>query len=94
MLLTFQAVVFALSFYHFMKPYLSRSAPGEKEASTKPKPYMFKGVGWVALGVKLGSIESLLGFVDGQYNIIITRRVLRLLSRTCMIVAVLTGCVI
>ena len=91
MLLTFQAVVFFLSFYHFIKPFVSRNSAKDTEGDLKPKPYLHKGIGWIALGVKLGAIETLLGFVDGHYNIIIARRVLRLVSRACMIIAVLTG---
>ena len=91
MLLTFQAVVFLLSLYHFLKPCITRKSNDDSEKNPKLDPYLLKGVGWVALGVKLASVETLLGFIDGQYNIIIARRVLRLLSRACMIVAVLTG---
>lgn len=44
------------------------------------------GVVWMAIGVKLGFAETVLGFVSGGFSVIMARRALRMLCRCCMII--------
>lgn len=79
LLIAFQVLIFSLSAYIgislFNERRLSRSY---FEGYSMPT---LSGVAWVAIGVKLGAVESVLGFVDDGFAIILTRRILRMVSR-------------
>lgn len=48
-----------------------------------------RGISWIAVGAKLGVVETLLGFVDGGFPVVLVRRILRLLNRVCLVYGVL-----
>ncbi|KAI0791519.1 hypothetical protein BC629DRAFT_367491 [Irpex lacteus] len=52
---------------------------------------MINGLGWMAVGIKLGFVEAIIGFVDGSFATIIVRRGLRFLSRAFLIIGVVKG---
>lgn len=49
------------------------------------------GVGWLAAGMKMGAIESVIGFAGGSFGIVITRRIFRLLGRAFLCFGVVKG---
>lgn len=53
--------------------------------------HLVNGLGWIAGGIKLGAIESVIGFVDASFGLAMTRRILRLLGRACLIIGVVKG---
>ena len=44
------------------------------------------GIIWLSIGIKMGFVETILGFVNGGFSIILARRVLRMTSRCCLII--------
>lgn len=67
----------------------------EKDAAITARqdsePFTIKGLGWLAAGIKLGAIEALLGFIPGSFELLLARRLVRLLSRVFLIVGVIKG---
>ena len=53
--------------------------------------YVWSGMGWLAAGMKLGAIESVIGFAGGSFGIVLTRRIFRLLGRACLCFGVVKG---
>ncbi|KAG2159297.1 uncharacterized protein EDB93DRAFT_278909 [Suillus bovinus] len=53
--------------------------------------HFFNGTGWIVFGIKLGAFECLLGFLVGGFAGPLSRRILRLISRICIIVGTLKG---
>ncbi|KAG1769810.1 hypothetical protein EDD22DRAFT_817284 [Suillus occidentalis] len=53
--------------------------------------HFFNGTGWIALGIKLGAAECFVGFASGGFSIPLSRRILRLISRACIIFGTLKG---
>jgi hypothetical protein len=45
----------------------------------------------MATGIKLGAIETVVGFAPAGFGGAITRRILRLLGRACLIVGIVKG---
>lgn len=82
LLIVIQAFIFCFSIYVavslLQERRLSRSF---FEGCDMPT---IRGVVWIALGVKLGAIETVLGFVNDGFAIILTRRILRMASRCCL----------
>ncbi|KAG2058129.1 hypothetical protein BDR06DRAFT_994768 [Suillus hirtellus] len=53
--------------------------------------HFFNGTGWIAFGIKVGAVEGIIGFAAGGFAIPLSRRILRLVSRVCIIVGILKG---
>lgn len=79
-----------LTFYRIVKALVDQrriEASGTEETERR----LFNGVGWLALGTKLGAIETVIGFADGGFGLFFTRRLLRLLARACLTIGVIKG---
>lgn len=63
------------------------------ESSDTDEALLIKGTGWVTLGIKLGAVESAIGFVPPQFGVVLARRILRFLGRALLIIGLLKGCV-
>ncbi|KAJ8520515.1 hypothetical protein ONZ45_g2658 [Pleurotus djamor] len=70
-----------------------RDSLGEKGTSpNQEKIVLFKGTAWIAGGLKLGAIESVVGFVTtGGFDLSLSRRILRTLSRALIIIGLAKG---
>lgn len=55
---------------------------------------LFRGIGWMTLGTKLGAVETVIGFAEQGFATSIFRRILRLLSRACLTIGVVKGSVV
>ncbi|THH00305.1 hypothetical protein EW026_g2197 [Hermanssonia centrifuga] len=53
--------------------------------------HLFNGMGWITAGIKLGVIETVVGFAPAVFGEAITRRVLRFLGRAMLIIGVIKG---
>lgn len=42
------------------------------------------GTVWIAIGLKVGAVETVLGFVGGGFSVVLVRRILRMVSRCCL----------
>ena len=88
LLTLYQVVHFALIFYQVIRVFVDQR---RIEMSQSDEAHFFQGLGWVAVGLKLGVIESIIGFVPAGFESAILRRVLRFLGRACLIVGVIKG---
>ncbi|KAL5514650.1 hypothetical protein ACEPAG_1966 [Sanghuangporus baumii] len=82
LLIVLQASMFFLSIYVAI-PLLQQRRTGHTLFEGHDMPTL-SGVVWIAIGVKIGVIETLLGFVSGGFSIVLARRILRMVSRCCL----------
>ena len=86
-LILYQAFFFLSSAYIGVSLARERRVGGNFfEGFTMPT---MAGIFWLAIGVKFGFVETILGFVNGGFSIVLARRILRMLSRCCMVVGAL-----
>jgi hypothetical protein len=85
----FQASCFCFAFYRLMRAlWIQRKF----EADSKDAAVLFRGIGWINAGIKLGAIETVVGFVFyGGIPIAYVRRILRMLSRAFLSIGVAKG---
>lgn len=90
----YQAVHFCVAFLHFFQ----KAFRGERAFSTASERdlrlYSMSGTGWLAAGLKLGAVETVLGFAGFTFAPTIVRRVLRVLGRAFMLIGVSLRCVL
>jgi hypothetical protein len=84
----FQASCFCFAFYRLMRAFLIQR---KIEVDSKDAAVLFKGIGWINLGIKIGAIETVVGFVFFGIPIAYIRRVLRMLSRAFLCIGVAKG---
>ena len=82
LLIIYQAFTFLITMYLLVSIWRERHL-GEKYYVGDRVPRV-SGIVWISIGVKLGAIDSVLGFVNGGFPVVLTRRVLRLFSRCCI----------
>lgn len=83
LLILYQAFFFLSSVYVGVSLSQERRVGGNFfEGFTMPT---LAGIIWLAIGVKMGFAESILGFINGGFSIVLARRILRMLSRCCLI---------
>ena len=67
----------------------------ERDESLSRRPnkdaMTIKGTGWLAAGIKLGAIETLLAFIPNGWELVFARRLCRLLGRTFLFIGILKG---
>ena len=66
-------------------------AQRDLEAASSDEAYLFKGIGWMSVGLKLGAVETVIGFAQAGFGGVLTRRILRLLCRACLCIGILKG---
>lgn len=90
LLIVYQAAVFCFSFFR-----LGRAVVGQRriESDGADKAHFINGVGWLCAALKLGALESVVGFAGGAFSVDITRRVMRMISRGCLCIGIVKGCV-
>lgn len=49
------------------------------------------GIGWIAAGIKLGAIDTLLGFIPVVFEVALARRLLRMFGRGFLVYGVANG---
>ncbi|KAK0204921.1 hypothetical protein DFS33DRAFT_1382810 [Desarmillaria ectypa] len=84
----YQVINFCLAFFR-----LTNALRGQRnlEASSSDQAYLFRGIGWICGGLKLGAIETVVGFSHASFSGTLIRRVLRLLARACLCIGVVKG---
>jgi hypothetical protein len=88
LLMAYQAIVFCLTFYRLIRALINQR---HIENTSRDSSHLIRGTGWIAGGLKLGAIETLVGFVQIGFGITLTRRILRFLSRAFLIIGVIKG---
>ncbi|KAH7915877.1 hypothetical protein BJ138DRAFT_1176159 [Hygrophoropsis aurantiaca] len=83
-----QLVYFLLCFYRLGKAFLDQR---RIESTASDEYHFFNGIAWTTVGIKLGAIEAIVGFAEGGFAVPLSRRILRLLGRACLIIGCLKG---
>ncbi|KAF8581113.1 hypothetical protein K439DRAFT_253336 [Ramaria rubella] len=84
----FQASVFSLVFIRLVRAFIDER---RVESTQRDEIHLFRGIGWLAAGLKLGAIETVVGFANISFAVSITRRALRLFGRGLLIIGVIKG---
>ena len=88
LLTTYQAINFVLTFYQLIRALVDKR---RIEVMKSDEAHMVRGMGWISLGIKLGAIESVIGFAPSSFGSAFTRRILRFIGRACLIIGVVKG---
>lgn len=85
---TYQCLTSFLASYRLFTAFFNQQRIETKHTD---EHHFFNGTGWISIGIKLGAIESIVGFTAGGFAVPLTRRILRLVGRACMIIGALKG---
>ncbi|KAM5545962.1 hypothetical protein V8D89_000088 [Ganoderma adspersum] len=91
LLTAFQAANFCIAFYRLVRALSHQRTLDASQQQKEMEAHLFRGLGWIVAGMKLGAIETVIGFAQGGFGIVIARRILRLLSHACLIIGILKG---
>lgn len=86
----YQAVTFLVFFMRLLS-CIAAQRDIEDSAAAEREGVLFRGLGWLAIGMKISAIETAVGFATPSFGLILTRRVLRMLGRACIIIGVIKG---
>jgi hypothetical protein len=88
----FQMFAFSLALLRLARIFVNQRS---METSMLPvdEVYIFKGIAWIVIGLKLGAIETVIGFAPRSFGIALARRIFRMLSRACLVVGTAKGSV-
>ncbi|TDL27776.1 hypothetical protein BD410DRAFT_893961 [Rickenella mellea] len=88
----FQAITFCLTFYKLVQAFINQRRI-DTSSNEDTEAHLVRGLGWIAGGIKLGAIETVIGFtgVGGGFGTILARRLLRMISRACVIIGIVKG---
>ncbi|KAG6840025.1 hypothetical protein C0991_009491 [Blastosporella zonata] len=87
-LTAYQAINFALAFCRLIQAILNQR---RIEVVSSDEAHLVRGMGWITGGLLLGVIETVIGFSANGFGSAMTRRVMRLLARACLIVGLIKG---
>ncbi|PIL28974.1 hypothetical protein GSI_09021 [Ganoderma sinense ZZ0214-1] len=91
LLTAFQATNFCIAFYRLVRALSHQRTLDASQQEKEMEAHLFRGLGWIVAGMKLGAIETVIGFAQGGFGIALTRRILRLLSHACLIIGIVKG---
>ncbi|KAI0767493.1 hypothetical protein C8Q74DRAFT_961454 [Fomes fomentarius] len=91
LLTIFQASNFCVAFYRLVKALSHQRSIDSTQTEKEMEAHLFRGLGWIVVGLKLGAIETVIGFASGGFGIAFTRRFLRLLGHGCLIIGIVKG---
>lgn len=60
-------------------------------AAAEREGVLFRGLGWLAIGMKLSMLETAFGWITPSFGLIFFRRGIRLIGRACIIIGVVKG---
>lgn len=91
LLAAYQLMSFCLAFYRLVRAIITQRLI---EVAANDETQLLRGTAWVALGLKLGEIETIIGFVENVYWSAMTRRILRMLARASLVIGLIKGYVV
>ena len=92
LLAIYQGITFLLFFMRLVNCFLEQRGI-EDRAATEREGILFRGIGWLVIGMKISAIETAIGFASTSFGIVLTRRILRMLGRACIVIGVIKGSV-
>jgi len=90
LLIIYQLITFLLFFMRLVSCILAQRDI-EDRAAAEREGILFGGIGWLALGMKISAIEGATGFATMSFGLILTRRILRMVGRACIIIGIVKG---
>ncbi|KAH9848519.1 hypothetical protein C2E23DRAFT_843281 [Lenzites betulinus] len=90
LLTAFQALNFCIAFFRLVKAF-SHHRTLESTEKKELEAHVFRGLGWIVAGLKLGAIETAIGFAQGGFAIAFARRLIRMLAHACLIIGIVKG---
>ena len=87
-LTVFQIAAFCFAFFRLTQTIFSRR---RIESQHNAKAQLIKGIGWISGSLILGGIETAIGFAVGGFGLVLSRRILRLLTRASLCIGVIKG---
>lgn len=86
----YQASTFFLTGFRLSRHFLLET---DESLSRRPNKdtMTIKGTGWLAVGIKLGAIETLLAFIPNGWELVFARRLCRLLGRIFLLIGIMKG---
>ncbi|KAI0356974.1 hypothetical protein OH77DRAFT_1495220 [Trametes cingulata] len=92
LLTVFQAMNFCIAFFRLVKALShQRTIETVDREKKEMEAHLFRGLGWIVVGLKLGAIETVIGFVQDGFAIPLTRRLLRFLGHACLVIGIVKG---
>ena len=88
LLTAYQAVNFLFALNRIIRVLWDKHRIKETKAD---EAHLFRGLGWICGGLKLGAIESVVGFAGGSFGVALARRILRLLARAFVCIGIAKG---
>lgn len=92
--MSYQALCFCMCFYRLVHAMVDQRRIDVTAQGNDNERHLFHGTAWLALGIKLGAVETVVGFATGDFGLSLTRRILRFVGRACLIIGVIKGSVI
>lgn len=90
LLVIYQGITSLLFFMRLVSCFLEQRNI-EDRAATEREGILFRGIGWLVIGMKISGVETAVGFASTSFGIVLTRRILRMLGRACIIIGVVKG---
>jgi len=90
LLVIYQVITFLVFFIRLASCMLAQYNI-EDRAAAEWEGILYRGLGWLAVGAKISAVETAVGFATTSFGVILTRRVLRMIGRACIIIGVIKG---
>ncbi|KAF8153071.1 hypothetical protein B0H34DRAFT_800323 [Crassisporium funariophilum] len=84
----FQAIVFCFAFFRLTQAILNQR---RIEGKGNDAAHLIKGIGWISGALKIGAVETVVGFAGGGFEVALTRRILRFFARAFLCIGVAKG---
>ncbi|KAJ2922902.1 hypothetical protein H1R20_g14160, partial [Candolleomyces eurysporus] len=84
----FQATIFLITAFRLITAIFNRR---RFENLGQDATHMLNGIGWLAAAMKLGAVESVIGFAGGGFEVVLTRRFIRFIARACLTLGIVKG---
>lgn len=88
LLTAYQAINFMFAFYRLIRAFIDQR---RIETTESDERRLFKGIGWISGALKLGAIETVVGFAQGGFGGALIRRILRFLARAILCIGLYKG---
>jgi len=86
----YQASIFFLTGFRLARHFVMER---DEALSRRPNKdaMTIRGTGWLAAGIKLAAVETLLAFIPNGWELVFARRLCRLLGRVFLLVGIMKG---
>ena len=105
LLILFQAIVFLIAFFRLIVAVLNQRKFQNKGrdayhlvkgvlhtlSASVFTDFILLGVAWLSAGLKLGAIETLVGFMGGSFEAVLARKIVHCISRVLLCVGIIKG---